>query len=73
MNEETTTTVRDLALTHGQLPATRKGDRVRPVRVNKEHWKLRAACAVRGWTLDSVVAEEEYLRAIDEVANAQAR
>ena len=57
----------------GHLPETFPGDKMRPVRNNRQAWIARAVCARLKLTLDDSIDERTYLDAAAAVAAADAR
>jgi hypothetical protein len=73
-NEETlipVNTVESLALAAGLLPERLKGNKLKPVKLNRGTWKLKAAMQANGWALDTQVTEEGFTAAIEAAAHAR--
>jgi hypothetical protein len=65
--------VRVWATKAGHLPETFPGNRLRPVRFNRESWKVQAVCLHRRWSLDSEISETTYNEAVAALSAVDAR
>lgn len=71
--QPTLAAVRVWATKAGHLPETFPGNRLRPVRFNRESWKVQAACLHRRWSLDSEISETNYNEAVAALSAVDAR
>jgi hypothetical protein len=53
----------------GMLPEFSPGGKVRPVIVNQETWKYKAAMLRMGWTAETEITQEEFNRVVEDVSN----
>ncbi len=65
--------VEDLALDAKLLPEQLEGDRLHPVKINRNTWRLRVAMVTKGWTSDSLVSQAEFDQAIAAAGGSTAR
>jgi len=65
--------VRVWATKAGHLPETFAGDRMRPVKFNRQSWKVQAVCLHHRWSLDSEISETTYNEAVAALSAVDAR